>query len=80
MHDGTEVVGTDIVTVSDVLVKIVRTGGIDVRETDLDESVAVLAALLVPQSQRVGHFVDDGADRSIGSDLDVLTSTAHTDR
>ena len=58
VHDGTEVVSPDVVTVGNVLVEIVLPAGFDIRPIDADVSVAVLAALFVPESGRVPDFVN----------------------
>ena len=70
----------DVVAVGDVLVEVVLPTRRDVLQLDGDEQVAVLPALLMPQSDGVPDLVDAPAGVTPGAEGNVLLTPAHTDR
>ena len=79
VHDRAVVVGAQVVAVDDVLVELRRHAGLDVLPVDRHEKVAVLAALLVPETDRVADLVDRVARRAAGAQADVLAPASHPD-
>jgi len=58
MHDGAEIIGSDIFPVTDMLIEIMPRLRVDVRPEDLDIQIAVDSALLVPEPQSMPNFMD----------------------
>lgn len=58
VHDRAVVVGPDVIPVGDLLVEVVLLRRVDIGKVDGDEAIAVLTALLVPQSHGVADLVD----------------------
>ena len=78
MHDRTEVIAADVVTVGNVLSEVVLLGVGNVREIDRDHRIAVLPALLMPQTKGMAHFVNHRSDGGSVGQLDVLAATSFT--
>ena len=60
VHHRPVVVGSDLIAVVEVLIEIEFVVVGHVRPVDVDEVLAVLAGLLVPQPDGVAYLVDDG--------------------
>src|ERR1700742_3313667 len=58
VHDGAEVVLAKQLAVAGVLLEVVAVRRIDVAPVDVDEEIAIRAALLVPQTDGVPNLVD----------------------
>ena len=80
MHDRPVVVGADVVPVGDLLVEVVVLPRVDIRTVDGHERVAVLAALLVPQSDGVPDLVDGLTEEAAAGEVDVLQAALPADR
>ena len=80
MHDRPVIVADDVDAVVDMLLEIVDEVRIDVGEGDLDELVAVGAALLVPETDGVAELVNDVADHAAVGEDQLLLAAAPADR
>ena len=61
MHDGIIIVCTDIIAIRDVLIEIMLAAGRDFIPVDGDKGIAVLTAVLMPQSDRMADLMDGAA-------------------
>ncbi len=80
MHDGAEVVGTDVHALGGrVLVEVVQCLRLDVLPYDAYEAIAVKPALFMEQPQRVSDLVDRVPDAAAVRELDQLSTALFAD-
>ena len=80
MHDGSVVVGANVIAVGDLLIEVEGFCRVNVSEVDRDEVVAVLTALLVPQPHCVADLVDRVPLGASSSQRNELLTPDHPDR
>ena len=76
VHDGTVVVGADIITYGGCFVEVTRHAGGNIRIIDSDICVAIFAGLFVEETDGVADFMNDGAGAAVRAEHDDLTGDA----
>jgi hypothetical protein len=74
VHDRAIVVGPDVIPVGDLLVEVVPLRRVDIGKVDGDEAIAVLTALLVPQSHGVADLMDGLTEEASPGQMDILSA------
>src|SRR6185437_8359614 len=80
VHDRAVVVGPDVIPIRDLLVEVVLRRRVDIGKVDGDEAIAVLTALLVPQSHGVADLMDGLTEEASPGQMDILPATLLADR
>ena len=62
MHYRPEIVRSDIIAISDVLVEVVFATALNIRPHDPHEPVTILATLFMPQTYRMPDFANCGPE------------------
>src|SRR5262245_34275768 len=77
VHDRVIIIGSEVVTVADILAEIVDGARDNVLEVDADEAIPVFAALLMPQSHRMADLMNYIAGGAIAPKVDKLLAPTH---
>ena len=78
VHNGSEIISPEVITIRNVLVEVVLSAGLDVLPIDLYKTIPILPALLMPQPPGVTYFVNCAAGSTSGGQPDVLPTSLHS--